>query len=32
MEDLAEYVLHLDKQVIQGHVAQEQVKANKVEV
>ena len=31
-EDQAEYVLHLDEQVIQGHVAQEQVKANEVEV
>ena len=32
VEDQAEYVLHLDEQVIQGHVAQEQVKANEVEV
>ena len=32
VEDLAEYVLHLDKWVIQEHVAQEQVKANKVKV
>ena len=32
MEDLAEYVLHLDKWVIQGYIVQEQVKANKVEV